>query len=83
MSESDHENPDPLGFSSVAKGLQENFKCVEEIVGNYIKSQEYKNTDPLTITETYTHWLQVVQQDPQRIFDANMDFLSKSLSVSQ
>ncbi len=83
MSENDQNNHNTLGFSSLEEGLRGNFKRVEEMMENLTKSQNNMDADPLNLTEAYSDWLQAVQQDPQKLFEANKEFFENSFKLSQ
>ncbi len=83
MSNNNQNDIDTLGFASIAEGLKANFRHVEEIMANFSKSQSNLEMDPLNLSEVYSKWLQAMQQDPQKLFQTNMDIMEKSFQVSQ
>ncbi len=83
MSDYNQNDTDTLGFASIAEGLKANFRHVEELMANFSKSQNNMDLDPYNLSEAYSQWLQAMQQDPQKFFESNMDFVQKTIQVSQ
>lgn len=72
-----------LGFASVSKELEENFKQVEEIMGDFAKSYENMKLDPFNLSQLYMDWFAAASQNPEKVMQANIDYWQKSLQLSQ
>ncbi len=72
-----------LGFASVSKELEENFRQVEEIMGNFAKSYEHMKLDPFNLSQLYMDWFAAATQHPEKIIQANMDYWQKSMQLGQ
>ena len=83
MADNDQNPINALGFASVAKELQENFKQVEDIMSGFAKSYENIAFDPFNLRNAYSEWLEALAKDPQKVIETNMAFWQKSLELSQ
>ncbi|MEZ5534470.1 MAG: class I poly(R)-hydroxyalkanoic acid synthase [Thiolinea sp.] len=72
-----------LGFASVTKELEENFKQVEEIMADFAKSYENMKLDPFNLSQLYMDWFAAASQNPEKMIQANMDYWQKSMQLSQ
>jgi polyhydroxyalkanoate synthase len=72
-----------LGFASVAKEMQENFKQVEEIMAGFSKAHEGMQLDPFNLKQAYSAWMEAVTQNPEKLIETNMAFWQKSMELTQ
>ncbi len=72
-----------LGFASVAKEMQDNFKQVEEIMGNFNKTYESMKLDPYNLKQVYSDWWEAASKNPEKLFQTNMEFWQKSMELTQ
>jgi polyhydroxyalkanoate synthase len=72
-----------LGFASVTKELEENFKQVEEIMGDFAKTYENMKLDPFNLSQLYMDWFAAASQNPEKVMQANMDYWQKSMQLGQ
>ncbi len=72
-----------LGFASVAKEMQENFKQVEEIMAGFNKSNEHMNLDPFNLKTAYSDWMEAVVKNPEKVIETNLAFWQKSMELTQ
>ena len=72
-----------LGFASVAKEMQENFKQVEEIMAGFSKAHEGMQLDPFNLKQAYSAWMEAVTQNPEKLIEINMAFWQKSMELTQ
>ena len=83
MADNDQNPINALGFASVAKELQENFKQVEEIMSGFAKSYENISVDPFNLKDAYSEWLEALAKNPQKVFETNMAYWQKSMELGQ
>jgi polyhydroxyalkanoate synthase len=72
-----------LGFASVAKEMQENFKQVEEIMAGFSKAHEGMQLDPFNLKQAYSDWMEAVAKNPEKLIETNMAFWQKSMELTQ
>lgn len=72
-----------LGFASVTKEMQENFKQVEEIMANFSKSYEDMKLDPFNLKQMYSDWWEAAVKHPEKLIETNMAFWQKSMELTQ
>jgi len=72
-----------LGFASVAKEMQENFKQVEEIMAGFSKAHEGMQLDPYNLKQAYSDWMEAVTKSPEKLVETNMAFWQKSMELTQ
>lgn len=72
-----------LGFASLSKGMEENFKKVEELMKDFAKTHENLSLDPYNLSKAWTDWLTAVSQNPEKLVEANMAFWQHSMQLWQ
>ncbi|MBU0654122.1 MAG: class I poly(R)-hydroxyalkanoic acid synthase [Gammaproteobacteria bacterium] len=72
-----------LGFASVTREMQENFKQVEEIMANFNQTYESMKLDPFNLKQIYSDWMSAVSQNPEKLIETNMQFWQKSMELTQ
>ena len=83
MADTEQNSINALGFASMAKEMQANFKQVEELMTGFTKSYEGMNLDPFNMKQAYSDWWEAVAKNPQKVMEANMAFWQKSLELTQ
>ncbi|MCP3870174.1 MAG: class I poly(R)-hydroxyalkanoic acid synthase [Gammaproteobacteria bacterium] len=83
MSESTTEEMNTLGFTSLAEGLQKNFKRVEDVMTDFAKSYEDMDMDPFNLTSAYQEWLASVGSNPQKLIEANLAYMQNATTLYQ
>nr|CAA6824018.1 MAG: Polyhydroxyalkanoic acid synthase [uncultured Thiotrichaceae bacterium] len=77
------DNINTLGFASVTKELESNFKQVEEIMGDFAKTYEDMKLDPFNLSQLYAEWFAAASQNPEKMIQANMNYWQKSMELAQ
>ncbi len=72
-----------LGFASLNKELESNFRQVEEIMGDFVRSYEHMKLDPFNLSQLYTDWFTAASKNPEKIIQTNLDFWQKSMQLAQ
>ena len=72
-----------LGFASLSKGMEENFKKVEELMKDFAKTHENLSLDPYNLSKAWTDWLTAVSQNPEKLVEANMALWQHSRQLWQ
>lgn len=83
MADTEQNSINALGFASMAKEMQANFKQVEELMAGFTQSYEGMNLDPFNMKQAYSDWWEAVAKNPQKVIEANMAFWQKSLELTQ
>lgn len=83
MADTEQNSINALGFASMAKEMQANFKQVEELMAGFTQSYEGMNLDPFNMKQAYSDWWEAVAKNPQKVMEANMAFWQKSLELTQ
>jgi poly[(R)-3-hydroxyalkanoate] polymerase subunit PhaC len=83
MSEQITHDIDVRGFASLAEGLQQNFRRVEETMKEFAKSYDGMDMDPFNLTSAYREWLAVLAMNPQKLVEANMNYLQDATTLYQ
>lgn len=83
MSEQITHNIDVPGFASLAEGLQQNFRRVEETMKEFAKSYDGMDMDPFNLTSAYREWLAVLAMNPQKLVEANINYLQDTTTLYQ
>ena len=83
MADTEQTSINALGFASMAKEMQANFKQVEELMSGFSKSYEGMNLDPFNLKQAYSDWWEAVAKNPQKVIEANMAFWQKSFELTQ
>ena len=83
MTEPTAQNQDNLDIGELAQGLLENFKSVENIMTDFSKIHMQWDPDPLNLGELYTEWFAAAIQDPQKLAQANVEFLQHAIQLCQ
>jgi len=83
MSEPTSEDINTLCFTSLAEGLQKNFKRVEEVMADFTKSYEDMELDPFNLSSAYKEWLAALGNNPQELLEANMAYMQNAADLYQ
>lgn len=83
MADTEQNSINALGFASMAKEMQANFKQVEELMAGFTQSYKGMNLDPFNMKQAYSDWWEAVAKNPQKVMEANMAFWQKSLELTQ
>ncbi|MEZ5479380.1 MAG: class I poly(R)-hydroxyalkanoic acid synthase [Thiolinea sp.] len=83
MPETQSPEVNTLGFASMTKEMESNFKQVEEIMKDFAKSYETMNLDPFNLSKLYMDWLAAATKNPEKIMQANLDYWQKSMQLTQ
>ena len=83
MADTEQNSINAIGFASMAKEMQANFKQVEELMAGFTQSYEGMNLDPFNMKQAYSDWWEAVAKNPQKVMEANMAFWQKSLELTQ
>jgi len=72
-----------LGFASVTKGLDANYKRCEEIMADFTSQYENMNTDPFNMNDAYKEVFEQLAKDPQKLIEANMAYMQDAMKLYQ
>ncbi|WML90981.1 class I poly(R)-hydroxyalkanoic acid synthase [Thiothrix lacustris] len=72
-----------LGYASVTKEMQDNFKQVEEVMAGFSKAHENMNLDPFNLKTAYSDWAEAIAKNPEKLIETNMAFWQKSMELTQ
>ncbi len=81
--QTENKNDNTLHDSSVTKELKENFKQVENIMGDFVKTHDKMKLDPMNLSLLYKDWFAAASQNPDKLVQANQDYWQKSMQLSQ
>ncbi|MFK5984313.1 MAG: class I poly(R)-hydroxyalkanoic acid synthase [Pseudomonadota bacterium] len=81
MSSSDNVNT--LGFSSMSKGFEANYKQLEELMSKFSSSHEDVNYDPFNLQQAWKDWLAAAAQNPEKLVEANMAMMQDTMKLYQ
>ncbi len=82
---SDTNSPDinTLGFASVTKGLDANFKRCEEIMADFTSHYDNMDFDPFNLSDVYKDLFEQLAKDPQKLIEANMAYMQDAMKLYQ
>ncbi|CAG0908905.1 unnamed protein product, partial [Cyprideis torosa] len=69
-------------FAELAKGFQENFQQVENLLTDFTKTHPGLDLDTFNLSTAYKAWFDALMNDPQKIVEANVDYWQKSMALS-
>ena len=72
-----------LGFASVSKGFEANFKQVEELMTKFADGHENINYDPFNLQQAWSDWLAAAAQNPEKMVEANMALMQDAMQLYQ
>ncbi len=83
MSKKKPQQVDALGFEKVSQTLSDNYKQYESILKNLSSKLEEGNFDPLNLQEPLGHIGKSISQNPNKVIEENMKFLTDSMKLYQ
>jgi len=83
VSETDNPQINTLGFASVTKGLDENFKRCEEIMADFTRHYDHMEMDPFHLSDAYKELFTQMAKDPQKLMEANMAYMQDAMKLYQ
>lgn len=72
-----------LGFASISKGLETNFKHVEELMAKFANAHDNLEFDPFNLQQAWTDWMTAITQNPEKLIEANMAMMQNSMQLYQ
>ena len=83
MSEANGSDINALGFASISKGMDENFKRCEEVMANFTSQYDNMDFDPYHINDAYKALFEQWAKDPQKLIEANMAYMQDAMQMYQ
>jgi len=72
-----------LGFANMHKGMESNFRAVEEIMKDFAATHQNVSFDPFNLSKASADWLSAVSMNPQKIAEANMNSWQEAMKLYQ
>lgn len=82
---SDQKSPfqDALGFTSISQGIEAGYKHAEQLLQQFTRQGEKADFDPLRMGDVYSELFAHMNENPQKVLTANIDFWKQSLELYQ
>ena len=72
-----------LGFASVSKGIEANFRKVEELMKHFADAHDNLDFDPFHLSQAWANWLTAMSQNPAKLVEANFALWQDSMKLWQ
>lgn len=83
MSDQQNSFQDALGFTSISQGIEASYKQAEQLLKQFNPQTEKPDLDPLRMGDVYSELFAHMNENPQKVLTANIDFWKKSLELYQ
>ncbi len=83
MSDQQSTFQDALGFTSISQGIEASYKQAEKLLKAFTTQQDKPDFDPLKMGDVYTDLFAHMNENPQKVLTANIDFWKQSLELYQ
>jgi polyhydroxyalkanoate synthase subunit PhaC len=77
------DNVNTLGFSSMSKGFEANYKQLEKLMSQFSNSHENVDYDPFNLQQAWQDWLTAASQNPEKLMEANVAMMQDSMKLYQ